>query len=189
MSTNPFMPRPIPVQYPNQYKGMEVEILKQRLAIHDGHWYVVDIDMNLHPIRPDLVVYEIDSSTVNDLPEGKLGDFIDSTDDVIRQVRKTKVPVPFIHRSDEYLDIDFDSEKHRKVFQRRKKYGACHFHDWVIKKIASHPTMGTFSHSLEALGSAKRTFAHWIEAGKEEECRKFAEEAGVPFDWEGVAHI
>ncbi|EKO3871035.1 hypothetical protein P0E20_005054 [Vibrio harveyi] len=189
MSTNPFMPRPIPVQYPNQYKGMEVELLKQRLAIHAGHWYAVDTDMNLHPIRPDLAVCEIDSSTVSDLPDGKLGKYIDAAGDTINQIRKAKVPVPFIHRGYEYLDIDFDSEKLHKVFQRREKYGACSFHDWAIKKIASNPTMETFGHSLEALGSAKRAFAHWIEAGKKEECRKFAEEARVPFNWEGVAHI
>ena len=70
-----------------------------------------------------------------------------------------------------------------------KKYGAVNFQEWALKKIAGNPTMEMFGYSLEALGSAKRTFAHWIEAGKEEECRKFAEEAGVPFDWVGVAHI
>lgn len=186
---NPFMPRPIPVRFPLQYKGMEVELLKQRLAIHDEHWYAVDIDMTLHPIRPDLTVCEIDVRTLNNLLEGKLGEYIGTVGDTVTQVRKANVPIPFIHRKYEYLDIDSDPHKHYNTFQRREKYGAVNFQEWTLKKIAGNPTMEMFGYSLEALGSAKRTFAHWIEAGKEEECRKFAQEARVPFDWVGVAHI
>lgn len=185
MSNNPFMPRPIPVQYPNQYKGMEVALLKNNLAIHDGHWYSVDADMNLYPIRPDADVHEVE--IIAKESEGKLYEFIDAAGDSVNQVRKTKVPVPFMigFSGCGYADID----KHYRTLQRLKKYGTYKFHEWAIKKIADNPTMETFGHSLEALGSAERTFAHWIEAGKEEEYRKFAEEAKVPFNWVGIAHI
>ncbi|WP_260604932.1 hypothetical protein, partial [Vibrio cholerae] len=175
-NVNPFMPRPILVKYPEQYVGLYDELLKINLTIIDSHWYIVDDNMNAHPIHPKYDVHEVWLNTPDNNLKGRLKEYLDAQEEE-KQIRKSSVPLPVLRT---YAAIG-SGISHYRLFQRKQKYPnhpQGYFDEWIIDQISQKPTSDIFGYSLEVLGCARRTLLHWIEAGKEKECVNYAESIG-----------
>ncbi|ANW25915.1 hypothetical protein BA953_17140 [Vibrio coralliilyticus] len=164
---NPLLPRPIPVQYPAQYAGMEKELLERKLVIHDGHWYQAkpkeDGGYDAVPISPESQIMEFEARR-----EGSS--------------LKLVTPLPVHISSWAGIRHNLRSDKYYMMFIWAQKYNFS-IDGFVVTHINSEPTVETFGHSLQALQSYERARAHWVEAGKEKEFLKFAEEKCIPDNW------
>ena len=180
---NPFMPRPLPVQYPEQYIGLEDELLKRHLTIINKNWYVVDSELNASPIHPSVFVHEVKASDVKERISGKLVEYLESKSGP-KGIPKQTPPLPVLMK----WDMD-NCDDHYHLLKRAQKYPHMppnYLDTWLIKEIAKAPTYEVFGHSLQVLGSTDRTRIHWIEANKEELFRKFLVRAGVPKNWKEI---
>ncbi|NOJ26329.1 hypothetical protein [Vibrio coralliilyticus] len=165
---NPLLPRPIPVQYPAQYAGMEEELLERKLVIHDGHWYQAqpkeDGGYDAVLFHPKVHVMEFETKR-----EGSS--------------LKLATPLPVPVSSMAGIQCNLDPDQHFKLLRSTQRY-EFDIDGFAVMLIEESPNLEMFGHSLQALQSYERARAHWVEAGKEKEFLKFAEKKHIPENWD-----
>ncbi|MGR5297547.1 hypothetical protein ACPV5U_18505 [Vibrio mediterranei] len=165
--TNPLLPRPIKIKFPDQYNGMEEELLHKRgLIIHNGNWYCAKLTSNGYdamPFPPDTQVIEY--------PQRKQGNSL-----------KLMTPLPVPMRLFNMSDCAYQHDVHFRALCQKRKYGKI-LDQYTVKQIMKEPTLQMFGHTLQATGNYADSKIYWIEANVEEIFLDFAKRFSIPETW------